>query len=339
MKLPGRLHSGAIVVTVALALGGLLVTPALGRDLKAPPLDVTGPAGDYPVQIGEPFLVDGVTYTPADTLNYDAVGKAVLSDPGAGATRISGAHRTLPLPSYVEVTVLNTGHTILVRLDQRGPMSGDALVALSQMAWTQLGLPATGSASVRIRRVNPPEQERALLRTGQTAPPRMDTPPGLLAALRRKLGVEPPVSDLPVTIKPADVVATPVKPPVAANPPAASKPAPPAKIELKAKPAPKVKPAPKPATVAAPPPVAAPANAKPAAGKPAAGKARYYVQIGAFSQRGNAETAARKSGGTLVRSGNLWRVRSGPFSAGTEADTALAKAHGAGYAGARTVRE
>jgi rare lipoprotein A len=63
------------------------------------------------------------------------------------------------------------------------------------------------------------------------------------------------------------------------------------------------------------------------------------LQIGAFAQRGNAEAAARKTGGSLVRAGNLWRVRSGPFSAGTEADSALAKARRAGYAGTRTVRE
>jgi len=63
------------------------------------------------------------------------------------------------------------------------------------------------------------------------------------------------------------------------------------------------------------------------------------VQIGAFAQRGNADAAARKAGGSLVQAGSLWRVRSGPFSTGTEADSALAKARAAGYATARTVRE
>ncbi|OYZ98915.1 MAG: hypothetical protein B7X96_00400, partial [Novosphingobium sp. 17-62-8] len=35
-----------------------------------------GPAGDYPMVLGAPFVVDGVTYTPADTMNYDSVGYA-----------------------------------------------------------------------------------------------------------------------------------------------------------------------------------------------------------------------------------------------------------------------
>ena len=38
---------------------------------------------------------------------------------------ISAAHRTLPLPSYVEVTALDTGRKILVRVNDRGPFSLD----------------------------------------------------------------------------------------------------------------------------------------------------------------------------------------------------------------------
>jgi rare lipoprotein A len=315
MKLPVSLNIGALALGLT-----LMAVPAEGRERAALPPETTGPAGDYPVVVGEPFVVDGVTYTPADRLNYDAVGKAVELRPGEATARISGAHRTLPIPSYVEVTSLDSGRTALVRLDQRGPMSGDALVALSPMAWAQLGLPVGGAAPVRVRRVNPPEQERALLRTGQAAALRMDTPPGLLAALRRKLGVEPPVSDLPVSIKPADVAT------VAPKPAAPRKPAPPAKL------------APKPApALDSAPAAASPAQTPPA--RQAAASGHFYVQVGAFAQRGNADAAARKAGGTLVRAGNLWRVRSGPFSTGTEAQGALAKARAAGYAGARTVRE
>jgi len=201
------------------------------------------------------------------------------------------------------------------------------------MAWSQLGLPAWGSAPVRVRRVNPPEGERAALRTGQLAPKRMDTPPGLLAALRRKLGLEPPVGELPVMIKPAEVAQAP-RQPGSAKP--AGRPVPTAKpltkpeASLAPKPGSTPKPASKPAP--APKPAAAPA-ARPAP------EARLYVQIGAYAQRGNAEAAARKAGGSLVKAGSLWRVRSGPFSAGDEAARGLAKARAAGYAGARIVRD
>lgn len=333
MKLPVNRNNGVLALAMMLALGAGIATPATARERKAAPPVVTGPAGDYPVTLGDPFVVDGVTYTPSDALNYDAVGKAVPmgTDDGAMA-RINGAHRTLPVPSYVEVTSLASGRTVLVRIDRRGPMSGDGLVALSPMAWSELGLPGDAAAPVRVRRVNPPEPERALLRTGSAAPRRMDTPSGLLAALRRKLGLEPPVADLPVTITPTQVTA-----PGTPKPAASAKPAP------QAAPAPE-KPAPKPLPKPAPKAEAAAVAPKPAPPpeppkRPIAAVGRYFVQIGAFSQRANAEAAASKAGGAMAKAGSLWRVRSGPFSSGDEAERGLAKARAAGYAGARIVRD
>lgn len=254
-----------------------------------------GPAGDYPMVLGAPFEVDGVTYTPADTLNYDSVGYAETGE-GEG---VSGAHRTLPLPSYIEVTSLETGRTILVRLTQRGPMTGSDLVTLSPGAWTQLGATSGGRLPVRVRRVNPPEAERALLRSGGQAPARMDTPPGLLAALKRKLGIAP---------------AVPAAPPVPPTPaPAVEKPA--------AKPA-TAKPEPvKPAVKAE-----APATAK-----------GLYVQVGAYSSRARADAAAKATGGTVSATGKLWRVRVGPHKDRGQADAALAKVRAGGYADARVV--
>ena len=166
-----------------------------------------GPAADYPVVIGEPFTIAGETYTPSDQLNYDAVGYAlVLQDEGAGVT---ASHKVLPLPSYAEVTSLESGRTILVRVESRGPMVNDRLVGLSRAAAAQLGVTGTNSAPVRVRRVNPPEPERAMLRTGKPAPERMETPQPLLKVLTRKLAENSPLS----AGKPA--------PPPAENPPAA----------------------------------------------------------------------------------------------------------------------
>ena len=340
MKLPVNRKNCALALATMLALGAGIAAPVSARERKAPPAEVTGPAGDYPVTLGEPFVIDGVMYSPADTLNYDAVGKAVPMGADEGAmARINGAHRTLPVPSYVEVTSLSTGRTILIRIDRRGPMSGDGLVALSPMAWAELGLPGEASAPVRVRRVNPPEPERALLRTGWAAPRRMDTPPGLLVALRRKLGIEPPVADLPVTIRPTQVAgaaaAQPAMPPSPAPKatPGSDKPVP----KLPPKPAPKPTPNPEPKPEPVAPPKPAPSAQSPQ--RSAAASARYFVQIGAFAQRSNAAAAAQKAGGSMVQVGSLWRVRSGPFSTGDEAQRGLAKARAAGYAGARIVRD
>src|SRR3546814_10286294 len=99
---------------------------------------------------------------------------------------LSAAHKTLPLPSYVEVTALDTGRTILVRVNDRGPMANDRLIDLSRGAAEQLGL-ADGVTGVRVRRVNPPKAERLRLRAGKAVPDRLATPDSLLAILRRKL--------------------------------------------------------------------------------------------------------------------------------------------------------
>jgi rare lipoprotein A len=137
------------------------------------PPPANGPAADYPVVLGDPFTIDGVTYTPADTWNYDAVGHALSGREGGSS--VSAAHRTLPLPSYVEVTSLETGKTILVRLERRGPMSGNEPGGTFARRRRAAGHRRAADAR-RVRRVNPPEVERALLRAGQPAPARLDTP-------------------------------------------------------------------------------------------------------------------------------------------------------------------
>ena len=279
-----------------------------------------GPAADYPVVIGEPFTINGTTYTPADRMNVDQVGYAYASsanDPNGGGEGISAAHRTLPLPSYVEVTSLDTGKTILVRVERRGPLSGDGLVDLSPGAVAQLGADPSGKTPVRVRRVNPPEVERAALRSGQRAPDRMDTPKSLIAVLLRKLNPAAPGTTPPLGLGPLPNLATiasgqkgpPAKPPRAAA-------------------------APKPSTArvaAAPAPVPVAAPAAPARG-------HSVVQVGAFSSKTNAEATAAKVGGSVSPAGKLWRVRMGPYSAQNDAAAALAKARGAGYSDARIQR-
>lgn len=283
----------------------------------------SGPAGDYPMVLGPSYSVEGVNYTPADVMNYDAVGYAGVAD-GAG---VSAAHRTLPLPSYVEVTSLDTGKTILVRVERRGPMTNALLVDLSSAAAAQLGLTG-GKAPVRVRRVNPPEPERAVLRMGQAAPARMDTPQSLLSVLRRKLegpGLPAP-QQMPQQMPQPAPTATPTPPAVAP----VVKPAPKGKI-------PRVAPEAPPAVERITPPPAPAAGTQPAARTlPAAGA--LVVQVGAFGDRARADAVAKRSGGQVSRSGAVWRVRMGPFASQAQAQAALAKAKAAGYSDARIQR-
>jgi rare lipoprotein A len=337
----------ASVMTGLLASGMALSGPVVLAKTPASAAKPTGPAADYPMVLGSPFVVDGVTYTPVDTMNYDAVGYAVpdaLVTAGHEAA-ITGAHRTLPLPCYVEVTSLESGHTILLRLERRGPMSGDGLIALSPGAMAQLGM--TGPHDpVRVRRVNPPEAERALLRTGQQAAPRMDTPPGLLTALKRKLGVLPPVEPSPATLAaalaaqhsasaPAPVPQTPARPVAVRNTTPMPAPRPPKPSVPPKAPATTALATPKPAPAPKPKDEAPKAEVRKEAGSERKSAPTGLCRAGGrlFHAR-QCRARRRASGGHVAQVGKVFRVQAGPLGSEAEAKGALAKAKRAGYADA-----
>lgn len=69
--------------------------------------------------------------------------------------RFTAAHRTLPLPSYVEVTNLANGRSLVVRVNDRGPFKKDRLIDLSYAAAARLGFADQGTARVEVRAVGP----------------------------------------------------------------------------------------------------------------------------------------------------------------------------------------
>ena len=162
-----------------------------------------GPVADAPVKIGKPYQVQGRWYHPADQRDYDEVGLASWYGPNfhgkatANGERfdkgwVGAAHKTLPLPSYVEVTALETGRTILVRVNDRGPFVDDRIIDLSHRAAQMLGVERQGVVKVRVRRVEPPEVDRIALRSGRAANPRPDASPAQIAALEARLHSAPP---------------------------------------------------------------------------------------------------------------------------------------------------
>ena len=156
------------------------------------------PVSDHPVRIGPPYKGRGVTYVPAADPQYDMLGYASWYGSESGnrtangerfhAKWITGAHVTLPLPSYVEVTSLDTGRTIVVRVNDRGPFAGRGrIIDLSRGAADELGIRARGHAAVRVRLVNPSEKDRAKLRKGKPARERPRVSETTLANLRAQL--------------------------------------------------------------------------------------------------------------------------------------------------------
>jgi len=64
--------------------------------------------------------------------------------------KISAAHKTLPLPTWVRVTNLDNGKSIDVRVNDRGPFHGGRVIDLSYAAAVKLGYQDKGTAKVRI---------------------------------------------------------------------------------------------------------------------------------------------------------------------------------------------
>src|SRR5690606_290507 len=67
----------------------------------------------------------------------------------------TAAHKTLPLPSYVRVTNLDNGRSLVVRVNDRGPFAHDRLIDLSYAAAVRLGVHVKGTAPVEVRAREP----------------------------------------------------------------------------------------------------------------------------------------------------------------------------------------
>jgi len=63
----------------------------------------------------------------------------------------TAAHKTLPLPTYAEVTNLDNGKKVIVKINDRGPFKSDRLIDLSYGAALRLDMLGSGTAPVEVR--------------------------------------------------------------------------------------------------------------------------------------------------------------------------------------------
>jgi rare lipoprotein A len=159
-----------------------------GVDRGPPP---GGVASGY--KIGKPYQVNGIWYVPREQPNYDEVGVAswygdafnmrpTASGEIFDMNAVSAAHTTLPLPCIVEVTNLENGRRLKVRVNDRGPFVGQRIIDLSHEAARELGFDRKGLARVRVRYVGPAPLlgSGAGVRVARTAPapkPQRTVPP------------------------------------------------------------------------------------------------------------------------------------------------------------------
>lgn len=151
---------------------GLLDTP-----------DAVVKAEPYNKWTSRPYTVLGKTYTPLDNdERYSARGistwygvkfhgQRTASGELYDMYKMTAAHPTLPIPSYVRVTSLDSGNSVVVRINDRGPFHSTRIIDVSYTAALKLGLLGKGSHEVEIERLFPGDPI---------------VPPGQIAAARRE---------------------------------------------------------------------------------------------------------------------------------------------------------
>ena len=105
--------------------------------------------------IEEPYQVNGKWFYPYDYKKFEEIGLAQLETSLKNGSKtkngeyyhndtLSGAHRSLPLPSIIEVTNLNNGKSALVRVNHREAFSSIKVVNLSEAVFKKLGMNQNG---------------------------------------------------------------------------------------------------------------------------------------------------------------------------------------------------
>ncbi len=126
------------------------------------PLGQPVPKGGGRYQVGVPYEIAGVRYTPTVDPDYDRTGIAswygelfhgryTANGEIYDMDRLSAAHPTLPLPVYVHVTNLKNGRSLIVRVNDRGPFRNGRILDLSRRSAEVLGFRRAGTAPVRVR--------------------------------------------------------------------------------------------------------------------------------------------------------------------------------------------
>ena len=120
------------------------------------------PRGGGVYRVGRPYRVAGRVYTPfekrdghtetgvASWYGRQFHGRLTANGEVYDMNMLSAAHRTMPMPSYARVTNLSNGHSLVVRVNDRGPFHGNRVIDLSHRASNMLNFRGQGLARVKV---------------------------------------------------------------------------------------------------------------------------------------------------------------------------------------------
>lgn len=124
------------------------------------------PKGGGVRKIGDPYTAAGETVVPREDPDYDQAGVAswygemfhgrqTANGEIFDMNALTAAHPTLPLPSYVKVTHLGSGRSLVLRVNDRGPFKRNRIIDLSRQAADLLGIRKAGTGPVRVKYLRP----------------------------------------------------------------------------------------------------------------------------------------------------------------------------------------
>lgn len=201
-----RLAASACMALLLAACAGPEPSDGPGRPLDPSSIEVPQPRAEPRARYGNhsPYTVRGRTYhVRSSARGYHERGLASwygskfhgrLTSSGEpfDMYKVSAAHRTLPLPSWVEVTNLDNGRRLVVRVNDRGPFTDERIIDLSYAAAVKLGMVESGTARVEVRALDLGQQSRERIDVPVKLPvelqagafSRRDSAEGLAARLR-----------------------------------------------------------------------------------------------------------------------------------------------------------
>ena len=127
------------------------------------------PTAESKSKFGNPpvYAVFGKRYhVMKSSKNYEAIGVAswygtkfhsrkTSSGERYNMLAMTAAHKSLPLPTYVEVTNLENRRQIIVKVNDRGPFERNRLIDLSYVAAKKLGIAGRGTGLVKVKAIDP----------------------------------------------------------------------------------------------------------------------------------------------------------------------------------------
>jgi len=289
------------------------------------------PKADY--KVGKPYQIKGAWYYPREDFEYDETGIASWYGTKFHGRRtangelydmnaLTAAHRTLPMPSYVRVTNLENGRSLIVRVNDRGPFARGRIIDMSRRGSQLLGFQKQGTARVRVQILA--DRSRAMK-----------------ARLKNRAELAKVGSPITVDRLPKPRVQSQSLPPSAPTSPAPAGTLPAPAAAAPAEPESQV--------IAAPEPVTQVESFEPSGvvEQRPVGTTQIYIQTGAFGRYDNANKVRAKLtplgpvklSQVLVNGRDLYRVRLGPLTSVAAADRLLGAVADAGYPEARIIVE